>query len=40
VRTGTLATIAAASRDLPQPAVVVIGDVVRFGLPVAARAVA
>jgi uroporphyrin-III C-methyltransferase len=40
VRTGTLATIAAASRDLPQPAVVVIGDVVRFALPVAARAVA
>jgi uroporphyrin-III C-methyltransferase len=35
VRTGTLATIAAVSRDLPQPAVAVIGDVVRFALPIA-----
>jgi uroporphyrin-III C-methyltransferase/precorrin-2 dehydrogenase/sirohydrochlorin ferrochelatase len=40
VRTGTLATIASVSRDLPQPAVVVIGDVVRFALPAASLAVA
>jgi uroporphyrin-III C-methyltransferase len=30
VRTATLATIATVAHDLPQPAVVVIGDVVRF----------
>jgi uroporphyrin-III C-methyltransferase len=30
VRTATLATIAAVGGDLPQPAVIVIGDVVRF----------
>ena len=40
MRTGTLATIAAVSCDLPQPAVVVIGDVVRFALPIASLAVA
>ena len=40
MRTGTLAPIAAVSCDLPQPAVVVIGDVVRFALPIASLAVA
>ena len=40
MRTGTLATIAAVSCDLPQPAVVVIGDVVRFALPIASLALA
>ena len=37
VRVATLATIADAARALPQPAVVVIGDVVAHALPRAAE---
>ena len=39
VRTGTLATIAHVARTLPQPAVVVIGDVVAHALPMLTAAI-